>query len=76
MRLQEVRRFLRLSPLDQNRMVMFSDVGIVEARFRFRRHQVTINRNRHIEVTVNSAVNKFDFENVTPLAIANFADRR
>ena len=36
-RLREVRRFarrfLRLSPLDQNRMVMFSDVGIVEARF-------------------------------------------
>jgi len=54
---------------------MFPDIGIVEARFRFRRHKVAMHRKRNVEITVNSAVNEFDLENVTAFAVANLCDR-
>ena len=34
-----------------------------------------MHRKLDIEITVNSAVNEFDFENVTPFAVANLCDR-
>ena len=54
---------------------MSLDIGIVKARFGFRRHQIAMNRKWDIEIAVNSAVNEFDFENVTAFAVANLCDR-
>jgi len=34
-----------------------------------------MHRKRSVEITVNSAVNEFDLENVTAFAVANLCDR-
>jgi len=34
-----------------------------------------MHRKRDIEITVNRAVNEFDFENVTAFAVANLGNR-
>ena len=60
---------------NQNRTIVFPDIGIVEARFRLRRDQVAMHRKRDIEITVNRPVNEFDFENVTAFAVANLGNR-
>jgi hypothetical protein len=56
-------------------MIVFPDIGIVETRFRFRRHQVAMHRKRNVEIAVDCAVNEFDFENVTAFTVANLCDR-
>ena len=70
-----VGRLFLLPRPNQNRTIVFPDIGIVEARFRLRRHQIAMDRQRDIEIAVNCAVNEFDLENVTAFAVANLCDR-
>jgi hypothetical protein len=66
--------FLLARP-NQNRAIVSLDIRIVKARLRFRRHQVAINRGRHIAIAIDRAVYEFDFENVTTFTVPNFCDR-
>ena len=60
---------------DVNRPISAPDVLIVKLRFRRRIEERVINRRRDLEITIDGAVDEFDFEGVELLAITDCRQR-